>query len=337
MSATATVQPVTPATLRRRLNHHKVELTGPARHAVRGVTSVVVHGGFGHWAFVLSDGTHEAGSGPATTRALTSLAVDAVARVIRDSGTQVSLLVRTLSHAPTLDDRVDLPHALELLPWAPDIERELASTADDLAEALITPQQRAQEAWERNPHRIPVIPGRDRIVVATDASRGRNRPGGPSWAWVSDDGFGDAACTTKVSSINAAELLAIARAVEATPADTHVHVISDSKAAVALVRNLGKGHSPETLAATFSIKERVAVEAALSAIRTLVLAGHLTIEWVRGHNGHRLNEAADRLALMARRLNDAGLGGETRGRVRAVLAEVRASRACQQDHAVLAA
>lgn len=123
-----------------------------------------------------------------------------------------------------------------------------------------------------------------------------------------------------MSSINAAELLAIARAIEATPVDTHVHVVSDGKTAVALVRRLGKGESAEALAASFPIKVRVAIEAALSVTRTHVLAGHLTIEWVRDHNGHRLKEAADRLALMARRLTDAGLAGETRSRVRAILA-----------------
>ena len=337
MTVRATVQIATPAQLRSRLRHHRVELTGPTRHSVQGATAVVVHGGRGHWSVELSDGTQTSGTGPATVRALTVLAVEAVAGIVRDSGRAVSLLVSTLEYAPSLQVRRDLPQSLELLNWAPDIERQLATAAAELAMAQVTPEQHEQAAWDQNPHRIPPLPATNRVVVGTDASRGRNAARGVSWGWASENGFGDAGCTTKVRSINAAEIVAIARALEAIDWPTCVHFLSDSRAAVAAVRGLLNGHDAVSLGDRFPVDERASVVSALIAIHGRVREGRVTVEWVRGHNGNRLNEAADRLAVLARRLNDAGLQTETRARVRRVLAELRGSTDPKPAEAVLAA
>jgi ribonuclease HI len=100
--------------------------------------------------------------------------------------------------------------------------------------------------------------------------------------------------------ITLGELAAIRRGLDAArtrgfPHPDHgtVTVLSDSRIALSTLRKVRKGESVAGVP-NDSIKEAEAVLA-----RT---GGHpVVFEWVKGHRGHRLNEAADRLAVMARR------------------------------------
>ncbi|MBT2548958.1 hypothetical protein [Arthrobacter sp. ISL-65] len=47
----------------------------------------------------------------------------------------------------------------------------------------------------------------------------------------------------------------------------------------------------------------------------------ISYEWVRGRNGHPLNELADRLAVLARRSREMGVDGVTKARMIASIRE----------------
>lgn len=120
------------------------------------------------------------------------------------------------------------------------------------------------------------------IIVATDGSLKETHAG---WAYITSDGryamdFGKRpkrGNNPGVKAHTAVELRAIRLAIrdfrEAAAAGQRVHILSDSKVAVAQTRRWLEWH--DTLSA-------------------------MTIEWTAGHAGHPLNEAADRLSHQAR-------------------------------------
>lgn len=161
-------------------------------------------------------------------------------------------------------------------------------------------------AWTKKP--VPPIPPRKEpkvskplpvVVIATDGSVG-HAPGvgmGAGWAWVSEHGKADAGAI-KSGDARVAELAAIAAACAAPEhARNPLRILCDSKAAIRVAEDIIAGHPTEGVSKHHT--EPISKRASTTG---------LTIEWVRGHNGHQLNEIADRLALMARRRHQARLG-----------------------------
>lgn len=142
------------------------------------------------------------------------------------------------------------------------------------------------------------------LVVAVDASIASNRSvAGLGWVVAHPDGE-ILSCGQAVKKVRRrgdillGELTAIHRGLN--DARTHgfpatgkgaVTVLSDSQPALAALSQS-------------SSRRRVMSEDCQRVVEKILAmaAGHpVTFDWVKGHRGHRLNEAADRLAVMARR------------------------------------
>lgn len=137
------------------------------------------------------------------------------------------------------------------------------------------------------------------VTVGTDGSS-RGNPGPAGWAWVVDGESWQCGSLLSATSI-VAELTAAHRALLAVPAGVPVVVLSDSQFVVNVAAKWARG---------WSRRGWVTKEGKPIANRGLVQElwetisgrpGATRFEWVRGHNGHPLNEAADRLATRASR------------------------------------
>jgi ribonuclease HI len=136
------------------------------------------------------------------------------------------------------------------------------------------------------------------IVVATDASVGRQRPMA-GCAWVREDLAAATQAWACGGDVLAAEMHAIAMALTAhRRAVVPVTVLSDCSAAVGLTRRALAG---DICGAT----ERVRREQRRIAATTM--SGPVQVRWVRGHAEHPLNRMADRLAVLTRRDHEAGV------------------------------
>jgi ribonuclease HI len=127
------------------------------------------------------------------------------------------------------------------------------------------------------------------LVVATDGSCLRN-PGPGGWCWYVDDtcwAAGGEADTTN----NRMELMAVAELLDALPPGRRVHIQADSSYVVDALtkwRHGWKRRNWRTAGGT-PVKNRDLME----RLDLLVDAWAPTFEWVRGHDGHDANEAAD--------------------------------------------
>lgn len=144
------------------------------------------------------------------------------------------------------------------------------------------------------------------LVIACDASIAANGSvAGLGWVVAAADGdvlsCGQGTLTVaRRGDITLGELAAIRRGLQAArakrfPADGHgtVTVLSDSRIALSVLRKVRCGE-PTRGVPPESIREA-------EAILALAEEHPVVFEWVKAHRGHRLNEAADRLAVMARR------------------------------------
>lgn len=128
------------------------------------------------------------------------------------------------------------------------------------------------------------------VTAATDGAYHR-RYGGGAFGWVSSDGRHWYGSSNARSSLEA-ELHAVLNLITATRTGSTLHVLLDSRDAIEAIGTGVVTRRKRSLPST-----------------TLALLHHigqhqqrvtLTLEWVKGHNGHPLNDAADRLARLAR-------------------------------------
>jgi ribonuclease HI len=129
--------------------------------------------------------------------------------------------------------------------------------------------------------------GLDHITIATDASVAVNGTSGAGLGWAASDGTTGTRYMPGTADIGWAELNAIHQALLASTSHRSVIILSDNRHAVAIATGNKEGKHPRDrdLAA---------------AITALTTGRDVTIEWVRSHNGHPLNETADTLATTTR-------------------------------------
>lgn len=145
-------------------------------------------------------------------------------------------------------------------------------------------------------------------TVSTDGSCLRNPGGAIGWAWV--DHAGGSAAGGLVSGTNqVAELRAVLEAVTAHPGPEPLHIESDSLYAIrcASVWVSGWRRKGWRTASGGPVQNLALVQGIDRAIADR--AGPVTFAWVRGHDGDRFNEEADRLAGAAAREAQAGRPG----------------------------
>lgn len=142
------------------------------------------------------------------------------------------------------------------------------------------------------------------LTIATDGSTSQSRRGGHSgWAWVSSTGVyssGNAA----TGSILLAELTAIEAALRwalrGPGRSRHVVILTDSQPARHLIEKL-RQHAVITMpAGTAGHREIARTARHIAELIRSNPSSTITLTWVRGHNGHPLNEAADRIARQSR-------------------------------------
>ena len=127
------------------------------------------------------------------------------------------------------------------------------------------------------------------LVVATDGSCLRN-PGPGGWCWYVDDDCWAAGGEVDTTN-NRMELTAVAMLLEAVPAGRRVHIQADSSYVIDALTKWRHGWKRRgwRTAGGGPVKNRELME----QLDALVDSRAPTFEWVRGHDGHPANEAAD--------------------------------------------
>lgn len=135
-------------------------------------------------------------------------------------------------------------------------------------------------------------------VVAVDGSALGN-PGPAGWAWYVDENCW-AAGGWPNSSNNRGELTALLELLKATaPTNEELHVLADSQYVINSVTKWMSGWKKRGWRK--SDKSPVLNADLMQAIDKAITGRKVSFEWVRGHSGHPLNEAADDKARAAAR------------------------------------
>ncbi|PDQ35980.1 MAG: hypothetical protein B5766_02205 [Candidatus Lumbricidophila eiseniae] len=142
-------------------------------------------------------------------------------------------------------------------------------------------------------HRLvfkPRVHAATEFVAATDGSF-HPHYGGGAYAWVTDDGRHGRG-SAQVKSPLEAELTAVLKLLRSARPGTKIHALLDSEDAIeAIEEGTVPRHRHFLPGTTIVILDKIASKRAHV---------DLSLEWVKGHNGHPLNDAADRLARLAR-------------------------------------
>jgi ribonuclease HI len=158
------------------------------------------------------------------------------------------------------------------------------------------------------------------LVLACDSSRGRGKSvNGCGYVLAYSNGadpiLGAYTSVSTHGGIRAGELAAIRRGLQSTLGHHPVLregvgdllVLTDSKAALEVLERVSIGDL-QPFDDTDSVAECKRI---LGSARGV----NISYEWVRGHNGHPLNELADRLAVLARRNREMGVDELTNARM----------------------
>jgi ribonuclease HI len=196
--------------------------------------------------------------------------VPARGRMVKDVHRALETLPRGVVHA-------SLANARDLGPTGPSQvvaspSSRYTERARELARATAVRSARASLP--------PVHP--DALVVATDGSFD-HASGTAGAAWVSADGR-TGFSHKKAKAPHVVELMALTLALEANQHVPHLHLLSDSMGALRAVGKVLEGRKSDLD----------------PLLKALVKRKGLTLEWVRGHDDHPLNEAADHLSRAAR-------------------------------------
>jgi len=230
------------------------------------------------WVIVSSDATGaeiiESGTGPTGSELNAELA----ARTLVHAAQQ-SALVRTWREK--LTNAVIDAGGESLL----DVE---ANIRDD-DEAYIAARELAFALAGIDPD-APAAP-QPELVIAVDGSR--SRAGDGSWAWISEEGQWRTG-VGRYSSILQAELIAINAALSAAPQGRPLRILCDSRDAIRHATRALRGEPVDPNLTNAAAR-------VVAAIARDHRERDVAIEWVKGHNGHPLNDRADRLAVHARR------------------------------------
>lgn len=197
-----------------------------------------------------------------------------------------------------------------------ELRRALFATLRSFPDIRLSPGSKGSPQRTAVRESLDALTPHPSLVVAVDASIASNGDtAGLGWVVAMTDGT-ILACgrgTLNVAQrgdIALAELAAMRRGLAAAgtqgipaPGQGTVTVLSDSRVALSTIRKVRTG-APAAGVPLASIKEaeRVLAEASSHPV---------SFEWVKGHRGHRLNDAADRLALMARRNAEFGVARKT--------------------------
>lgn len=160
------------------------------------------------------------------------------------------------------------------------------------------------------------------LTLATDASAGRVT-GWRGHGWVMDFGLASGPVmglkATQHGSVLEAELRSIhlgllaARTRFAGTMDGRCPVTVQSDSQMVLRFLADPSSAPKALPA--------ACRSEVACIRAVTANAQLSYEWVKGHGDNMLNNAADRLAVLARRAKEAGLTNTERNHLLAGIAE----------------
>lgn len=144
------------------------------------------------------------------------------------------------------------------------------------------------------------------LTVAVDGSALGN-PGPAGWAWVVSPECWDAGGWDHGTN-NLGELTAVQQILLATAAagldDQPLHIQADSQYAINVITKWMQGWKKRGW--TKADKKPIANLELIQDIDRLIDGRHVTFEWVRGHNGHPLNELADDRAREAASLHQQG-------------------------------
>jgi ribonuclease HI len=171
------------------------------------------------------------------------------------------------------------------------------------------------------------------VDVASDASKGRGPTVGLGWVVTSGEGSSfrtGSGTSTSCANILHGELVAVRRGVQLAlslhPALRRgigtLRVFSDSRTGLALLRRGLDGSVPAELPGL--------IRGELVRLCSLLSGTSAELHWIKGHAGDPLNELADRLAVLARRSSEAGLGGAQKAALRSLVDQDAA--AAVQEH-----
>jgi len=135
----------------------------------------------------------------------------------------------------------------------------------------------------------PVVSAGPTIVLATDGSCLTN-PGPGGWCWYSHNGCWAAGGEPDTTN-NRMELMAVLEALRTLPAARPLLIKADSSYAIDACTKWIHGWKRRNwrTAGGSPVKNRELIE----AIDVELVGRDVTFEWVKGHDGHALNEAAD--------------------------------------------
>ena len=279
----------------------------PAFAGLSAVVLVRPVGGCVSWGWAVENGDTGSGRrrGADSSKALAEAVLSLNRRML---GQDVMVLIRDCG-ARLQALQANAPN-LKLVGFAPAIERsQLVDLASAAAASTVTRDDRILDCRQKSLRSMMDDSDGREVIIATDGSVGRDPKAGwcAGWGWISDEGFADAGPLRGVREPAVAELKAVAQACASVPAGRPLVVLTDSRVAVEMVRRLGAGVAPELVATMVPGRYLATVVKLLTVVHRRLDAGPLTVQWVKGHAGHPLQETADRLAVLGRRRYQAGL------------------------------